>query len=225
MADIDHEKKLAALEAVKYVKSGMKVGLGTGSTANLMIQELGRQIAEGLRITGIPSSEKTRKLAIDLGIPLISLEKADRIDLTIDGTDEFDPYMQLIKGGGGALLREKILAYNSDLVIIIADSQKQVKRLGTFKLPVETIPFATYKIEILLNKMGLQPKLRQKDGEHFITDEGNYILDLNIKTITNIPLLETTLKQIPGIVETGLFLDIADFIIVGKGKSTLTLKK
>jgi ribose 5-phosphate isomerase A len=224
MTDIDHEKKLAAIEAVKYVKSGMTVGLGTGSTATFMINELGRQITKGLRITGIPSSENTRKLAMQLGIPLISLENAERIDLTIDGTDEFDPYQQLIKGGGGALLHEKILAYNSDLVIIIADSQKQVDRLGNFKLPVETIPLATQKITQLLKKMNLQPLLRQKEGKYFITDEGNYILDLNIQHITNIPLLENTLKQIPGIVETGLFLEMADIIIVGKGESTITFK-
>ncbi|GGW40425.1 ribose-5-phosphate isomerase RpiA [Arenibacter certesii] len=225
MTTIDHEKKRAALEAVKYVRSGMTVGLGTGSTANLMIKELGRQVANGLNIIGVPSSEHTRKLALELHIPLISLAEAARIDLTIDGTDEFDPYLQLIKGGGGALLHEKILAYNSDLVIIIADSQKQVKRLGSFKLPIETIPLATQKIIQSLTQMQLQPTLRVKEGQNFITDEGNYILDLNIKHITNIPSLNNRLKEIPGIVETGLFLDLADIIIVGKGESIRTYKK
>lgn len=225
MTKIDQEKELAALEAVKYVKSGMTIGLGTGSTATFMINELGRQITNGLSITGIPSSETTRKLAMEQGIPLISLDKSNRIDITIDGTDEFDPYLQLIKGGGGALLYEKILAYNSDLVIIIADSKKQVDRLGSFKLPIETIPIATQKIKQSLIKMELQPKLRQIEGENFITDEGNYILDLNINHITNISKLNQTLKQIPGVIETGLFLDMADIIIVGKEESTLTLKK
>ncbi|WP_034256964.1 ribose-5-phosphate isomerase RpiA [Arenibacter latericius] len=225
MTAIDHEKKLAALEAVKYVKQGMTVGLGTGSTANFMIKELGIQVANGLNIKGVPSSENTRKLALDLNIPLISLEKADSIDLTIDGTDEFDPYLQLIKGGGGALLHEKILAHNSDLVIIIADSHKQVDRLGSFKLPIETIPLATRKIMQLLDNMQLQPIMRKKEEQLFITDEGNHIIDLNIKHINNLPLLNYTLKQIPGIVETGLFLDMADIIIVGKGASTLTFKK
>ncbi|MBC8767954.1 ribose-5-phosphate isomerase RpiA [Arenibacter sp. BSSL-BM3] len=222
---LDQEKQIAAKEAVKYIKSGMTVGLGTGSTAAHMVNELGKLVLNGLKIVGVPSSETTKKLATEKGIPLITLENASSIDVYIDGADEFDSYMQLIKGGGGALLREKILTYNSDLVIIIADSQKEVKRLGDFKLPVETIPFATQKIEKLLNKMGLQPKLRIKDGKNFITDEGNFILDLNIADITNIPALESNLKQIPGIVETGLFLDMADIIIVGKGETAITIKK
>lgn len=223
--NLDHEKLIAAKEAVKYVKNGMTVGLGTGSTAAHMVNELGQLVKDGLEIVGVPSSENTKKLALEKGIPLTTLEHANSIDVYIDGADEFDPYMQLIKGGGGALLREKILTYNSDMVIIIADSQKEVKRLGDFKLPVETIPFATHKIELLLHKMDLKPTIRQKNGENFITDEGNYILDLNIKHITNMPALERKLKQIPGIVETGLFLDMADIIIIGKGENTITLKK
>lgn len=221
----DLEKQLAAKEAIKYVSSGMTVGLGTGSTAAHMVKELGALIKNGLEIVGVPSSENTKKLAMELGIPLTTLEKTNGIDVYIDGADEFDPYMQLIKGGGGALLREKILTYNSDLVIIITDSQKEVKRLGHFKLPVETIPFATEKIGQLFQKMGLEPKLRIKDGENFVTDEGNFILDLTIEHITNIHLLESKLKQIPGVVETGLFLDMADIIIIGKGETTTTLKK
>jgi ribose 5-phosphate isomerase A len=223
--DLDREKQLAAKEAVKYVKSGMTVGLGTGSTAAHMVRELGLLVENGLKIVGVPSSENTNKLATELGIPLTTLDKTNGIDIYIDGADEFDPYMQLIKGGGGALLREKILTYNSDLVIIIADSQKEVKRLGNFKLPVETIPLATIKIANKLQEMGLLPKLRIKDGKNFVTDEGNYILDLDIKHISNIPLLESRLKQIPGIVETGLFLDMADIIIIGKDETTVTLKK
>ncbi|MDX1767788.1 MAG: ribose-5-phosphate isomerase RpiA [Arenibacter troitsensis] len=222
---LDSEKQLAAIEAVKYVKSGMTVGLGTGSTAAHMVKELGRLIQDGLEIVGVPSSENTNKLATELGIPLTTLEKTNGIDVYIDGTDEFDPYMQLIKGGGGALLREKILTYNSDLVIIIADSKKEVKRLGDFKLPVETIPFATKKIKQLMQKKGLHPKLRLKDGSNFVTDEGNFILDLDIAHVSNIQLLESNLKQIPGIVETGLFLDMADIIIIGKGENTITFRK
>lgn len=223
--NLDKEKQLAAKEAVKYVKNGMTVGLGTGSTAAHMVKELGRLIKNRLEITGVPSSENTKKLATELGIPLTTLDKTNGIDIYIDGADEFDPYMQLIKGGGGALLREKILTYNSDLVIIIADSQKEVKRLGDFKLPVETIPFATKKIAQLLQEMGLLPKLRVRDGKNYVTDEGNFILDLNIKHIANIHLLESKLKQIPGIVETGLFLDMADIIIIGKGETTITIRK
>ena len=223
--NLDREKQGAAKEAVKYIKSGMTVGLGTGSTAAHMVKELGIMVQNGLEIVGVPSSENTKELATDIGIPLTTLEKTNAIDVYIDGADEFDPYMQLIKGGGGALLREKILTFNSDLVIIIADSQKEVKRLGYFKLPVETIPFATVKIEQLLHTMGLQPKIRVKDGGNFVTDEGNFILDLNIGHVSNIHLLESNLKQIPGVVETGLFLDMADIIIIGKGETTITLKK
>lgn len=219
------EKQLAAKEAIQYVKNGMTVGLGTGSTAYYMLKELEQLVLNGLEIIGVPSSENTKKLAIEMGIPLTTLDKIDRMDIYIDGTDEFDPYMQLIKGGGGALLREKVLAHNSNLVIIIADSTKEVKRLGAFKLPIETIPFATANISRLLHKMDLQPKLRLQNGENYITDEGNYILDLNILNVSNLSVLEQKLKQIPGIVETGLFLDVADRIIIGKGDKTITISK
>lgn len=224
MTDLDHEKKIAALEAVKYVEDGMVVGLGTGSTAQFMIRALGERVLTGLKIQGIPSSKATGELALECGIPLISLEKGNRIDITIDGADEFDPYLQLIKGGGGALLHEKILAYNSDLYIIIADSKKQVDRLGAFKLPVETIPLATYIIIQTLTERGFQPILRKNNGEVFITQEGNHIIDLDIHHITNLTELERNLKQIPGIVETGLFLHMADIIIMGKEKETVIWK-
>ena len=219
------EKQLAAKEAIKYVNNGMTIGLGTGSTAYYMLKELEQLVLNGLEIIGVPSSENTKKLAIEMGIPLTTLDKIDRMDIYIDGTDEFDPYMQLIKGGGGALLREKVLAHNSNLVIIIADSTKEVRRLGEFKLPIETIPFATANIGRLLNKMNLHPIVRLKDGKNYITDEGNYILDLNILNVSNLSVLEGELKQIPGIVETGLFLDMAHKIIVGKGDKTVTLSR
>ena len=148
----ENEKKLAAIEAVKLIRSGMTVGLGSGSTAAYMIEELGRKVSDGLKIRGVASSETTEKMAKKEGIPIIELHKAKTIDINIDGADEFDPYMQLIKGGGGALLREKIVAFNSKYNVIIADSGKQVMRLGKFKLPVETIPFATENIIDLLEK-------------------------------------------------------------------------
>ena len=219
------EKELAAREAIKYVNNGMTVGLGTGSTAYYMLKELEQLVLNGLEIIGVPSSENTKKLAIEMGIPLTTLDKIERMDIYIDGADEFDPYMQLIKGGGGALLREKVLAHISNLVIIIADSTKEVRRLGEFKLPIETIPFATANIARLLNKMDLHPIVRLQNGENYITDEGNYILDLNILNVSNLSVLERELKQIPGIVETGLFLDVADKIIVGKGDKTVTLSR
>lgn len=221
MTDLDHEKELAALEAVKYVENGMVVGLGTGSTAQFMIKALGKRVLAGLKIMGIPTSEATRELALECGIPLIALDDVGKIDLTIDGADEFDPHLQLVKGGGGALLHEKILAYNSDRYIIIADSKKEVDRLGAFKLPVETIPFATHKVIQTLTDMGLRPILRKNVEKVFLTEEGNYIIDLDIHHITNLTELEWRLKQIPGIVETGLFLNMADIIIMGKGEGTV----
>lgn len=225
MTDLDHEKELAALEAISYIKNGMIVGLGTGSTAQFMIKALGQRVSGGLKIQGIPSSEATRRLATEQGIPLIALENANKIDVTIDGTDEFDPYLQLIKGGGGALLHEKILAHNSDLYIIIADSKKEVKRLGAFKLPVETIPFATQKIVDTFTKMDFRPILRKNGEKLFVTTEGNYIIDLDIRHITNLSKLDLGLKQIPGVVETGLFLNMADIIIMGKNGGTVLFKR
>ena len=225
MTDLDHEKELAALEAIKYIKNGMTIGLGTGSTAQFMVKALGQRVLGGLQILGIPSSEATRQLAIGHGIPLIALENVNKIDITIDGTDEFDPHLQLIKGGGGALLHEKILAHNSDFYIIIADSKKEVKSLGAFKLPVETIPFATHTIIDTLTDMNFRPILRKNEGTVFVTEEGNYIIDLDIHHITDLAELESNLKQIPGIVETGLFLNMADLIIMGKEGNTVLFKR
>lgn len=219
------EKKLAALEAVKRIENKMIVGLGSGSTAAFMIKELGKKVANGLQIKGVPSSKETEKLALEEGISIISLDKAKKIDLTIDGADEFDPKLQLIKGGGGALLREKIIAHHSKINIIIADASKQVPRLGAFKLPVETIPFATSVIQEEIAQLGLHPKLRMKEGKPYTTDENNYIIDLDILEWDDLEQLEIWLLRIPGIVETGLFLHSTDHIILGKGNTTQTFTK
>jgi len=221
----ENEKKLAAMEAVKSIRSGMTVGLGSGSTAAYMIEELGKKVSEGLKIQGVPSSKTTERMAREAGIPIIELHKAGILDINIDGADEFDPYMQLIKGGGGALLREKIVAFNSKCNVIIADSGKQVVRLGKFKLPIETIPFATENIIGLLEKDGLKPRLRKADNNIYITDENNYIVDLDILGFTNLVKLEEKLLKIPGIVETGLFLETTHRIIIGQGNSTRTIER
>jgi ribose 5-phosphate isomerase A len=217
------EKQLAAYESVKLVEDGMIVGLGSGSTSAYMIKRLGERVSEGLKIKGVASSEKTKELALSVGIEIISLDEAPRIDINIDGADEFDSYMQLIKGGGGALLREKIIASNAAKNIIIADSSKEVHRLGKFRLPIETIPFATGKIISVLEKKGLDPKLRKKGAEVFSTDENNYILDLNIAPFTNLAKLQEMLIVLPGVVETGLFLDTTYEIIIGKGTTVLRI--
>ena len=221
-----NEKKVAALEAVKYIKSGMTVGLGTGSTAFYMIEAIGEMVQNGLELKAVATSDETEKLAKKLGIHVITLAEAKRLDVTIDGADEVDEDFQLIKGGGGALLREKIVAHNSDMNIIIADSSKSVSKLGKFKLPLETIPFATQLIIKELEGMKLAPVQRMRGTEDYKTDENNDIVDIDIWD-TNIKLtdLEQQLKTIPGIVETGLFLTTTNLVIIGKGEKAIVKKR
>ncbi|AIY14273.1 ribose-5-phosphate isomerase RpiA [Cellulophaga baltica] len=220
------EKELAAIAAVKLVKNNMTIGLGTGSTAAYMIRHLGDRIKkEGLTLYGVPTSKATEKMAQENGIAILSLDDVEKIDLTIDGADEFDPYLQLIKGGGGALLREKIIASNSEYNIIITDASKQVNRLGKFKLPIETIPFATQQIAAQLQKRGLEPVLRKQGTVAFTTDENNYILDLNIESYYNLEQLNQELMATPGIVETGFFLTTTDLVLMGKGSKVITFEK
>ncbi len=221
----DTEKILAAREALNYVKDGMTLGLGTGSTAEHMIRGLGEKVSMGLTVQGVPSSERTAKLARELGIPLTTLDVSGTLDLTIDGADEFDPELRLIKGGGGALLLEKIVAHNSKVNIIIADASKAVQKLGKFKLPVEVIPFAVQPILAELEVMGVQPVLRQSHDKVFRTDENNYILDISIFGRNNLEQLNQSLIAIPGVVETGLFLDTTDILIMGKGEETTTITR
>tara|TARA_R110000737_G_scaffold120833_2_gene153281 strand:+ start:1181 stop:1858 length:678 start_codon:yes stop_codon:yes gene_type:complete len=221
-----NEKKVAALEAVKYIKDGMVVGLGTGSTAFFMIEAIGEMVRNGLKIRAVATSNETEKLAKTLGVNVITLAEAKRLDVTIDGADEVDGQFQLIKGGGGALLREKIVAHNSDFNIIIADSSKQVSRLGQFKLPIETIPFATQLIIKELEEMNLHPVQRMLGADDYKTDENNDIVDIDIwKTDIKLTDLEHQLKSIPGIVETGLFLTSTDLVIIGKGAQAIIEKK
>ena len=221
-----NEKKIAALEAVKYVKSGMTVGLGTGSTAFFMIEAIGEMVQNGMDIKAVATSNETEKLATKLGINVITLAEAKRLDVTIDGADEVDEDFQLIKGGGGALLREKIVAHNSDLNIIIADSSKSVAKLGKIKLPIETIPFATQLIIEELRGMGLSPVQRKKDDADYKTDENNDIVDIDIwDTDIKLNNLEQQLKTIPGIVETGLFLTTTNLVIIGNGEKAIVKKR
>ena len=203
----------------------MKVGLGTGSTAAWLVQCLGEKVRdEGLRIQGVPTSTRTAQLAREVGIEVISLDEAKWLDLTIDGADEYDGDFNLIKGGGGALLQEKIVATASDQVIIIADVSKKVETLGSFPLPVEVIPFGWQTTKTLIEEtligldvLGQNTQLRMNGDAPFITDEGNYILDLNLIRISNAKQVSLVLNQIPGVVENGLFIDICDTVIVGYG--------
>ncbi|CAZ94696.1 ribose-5-phosphate isomerase RpiA [Zobellia galactanivorans] len=223
--NIEKEKWNAAIASAEYVKNGMLVGLGSGSTAAFMIAELGKRVAGGLIMKGVPSSNVTARLAKQAGISLISLEDAGTLDINIDGADEFDAQLRLIKGGGGAMLREKILAHNSRFNLIIADSGKEVDRLGKFKLPLETIPFATQNIMEELGKMDLHPQLRMKNDEVYKTDENNCIVDVDIFQKDDLEELNRTLIQIPGVVETGLFLSTTDLVLMGKGQTVTSFKK
>tara|TARA_R110002051_G_scaffold50724_3_gene97895 strand:+ start:8744 stop:9529 length:786 start_codon:yes stop_codon:yes gene_type:complete len=225
LSPIDKAKFVAAKKATEYVKSGMKVGLGTGSTAAWLVQCLGEMVRdEGLRIKGVPTSSRTAQLAREVGIEVISLDEAKWLDLTIDGTDEFDDNLNLIKGGGGAHLQEKIVATASDQMIVIADPTKKVATLGAFPLPIEVIPFGWQTTKTLVEEtlvgmdvLGQSTSLRMNGDAAFISDEGNHILDLHLNRIGNARQLSLVLNQIPGVVENGLFIDICDAVIVGYG--------
>ncbi len=232
LSPIDTAKFIAAKQATEYVESGMKVGLGTGSTAAWLVQCLGEMVRDdGLKIQGVPTSEHTAKLARDVGIEVVSLDEAKWLDLTIDGTDEFDDELTLIKGGGGAHLREKIVATASDRMIIIADATKKVDTLGAFPLPVEVARFGLPITEGLIEEtligmdvLGRDIKQRMAGDEPFITDEGNFILDLHLKRIGDPRQLSLILNQIPGVIENGLFIDICDVVIVGHGDGKVTVR-
>ncbi|WP_242239990.1 ribose 5-phosphate isomerase A [Bacillus cereus group sp. BfR-BA-01309] len=209
-------KQLAGEYAANFVKEGMKVGLGTGSTVYWTIQKLGERVKEGLSFQAIPTSKETESLSKQLSIPLISLNEIDILDLTIDGADEIDSNLQLIKGGGGALLREKIVANSSKELIIIADESKLVTHLGTFPLPVEITPFSWKQTERKIRSLGCQTTLRLQNNETFITDNNNVIIDCVFpQNITNPANLHTQLKMITGVVETGLFVNMTSKAIIG----------
>lgn len=208
-------KQLAAEKAVEYVQDGMRVGLGTGSTAYWAIEKIGQRVKEGLRITAVATSLASEEQARGLGIPLVSFADIDSLDLTIDGADELDGQLQLIKGGGGALLREKIVAAGSTRMIVVADESKKVDTLGQFPLPVEIVPFAWEWTLAELIKLGCAAELRQGKDGLYVTDNGNYIADCRFGAITSAPALQQALREIPGMVEHGLFLGIASLAIVG----------
>lgn len=232
LSPIDKAKFVAAKKACDYVEDGMKVGLGTGSTAAWMVRCLGEMVREeGLQIKGVPTSTRTAALAAEVGIEVISLDEARWLDLTIDGADEFDGELNLIKGGGGALLQEKIVATASDQMVVIADVAKEVESLGRFPLPVEIIPFGWQTSKALLEELlismdvlGRTSSLRLNGDAPFVTDEGNYILDLHLNRIGNTRQLAMALNQVPGIVENGLFIDICDAVVLGYGDGKVEVR-
>jgi ribose 5-phosphate isomerase A len=222
---IKSEKQLAAKEGVKYIKDRQIVGLGTGSTAYFAIVEIGEMVKKGLRINAIPTSAQTAKQAESLNIPLVSIDDVDSIDITIDGTDEFDSNLNLIKGGGGALLKEKMVARITKKQIIITDSSKKVETLGAFKIPVEVLPFASDFACKRIEEFGGKVKIRRKKGEIFLTDEKNYIIDTDFGLIENPYAVSDKLNNIEGVICNGLFLDLADVVIMGKGRETVVFEK
>ena len=212
------EKQRAAEAAVEYVKDGMIVGLGTGSTTEFAVKKLGERVRDGLAIRGIPTSDVTKVQAEEEGIPLIDFSETMYIDLTIDGADEIDINLNMIKGGGAALLREKIVASASKEEIIIVSHEKFVKQLGSFPLPVEVIPFGWQVIFNQLETLGGSPDLRLKQGQPLLTDQGNYIIDCRFRQIIDASQLEQRLNMIPGVVENGLFTGLCTRMIMAEGE-------
>ncbi len=232
LSPIDKAKFVAARRAADFVEDGMRVGLGTGSTAAWLVRCLGEMVREdGLKFRGVPTSTRTADLAREVGIEVISLDEAKWLDLTIDGADEFDSDLNLIKGGGGALLQEKIVATASDRMVVIADAGKEVETLGAFPLPVEVIPFGWQTtlalIEETLTSMDVLNRtgtLRMNGEAPFVTDEGNYIIDLHLRRIGEPRQLALVLNQMPGVVENGLFMDICDTVVIGYGDGRVELR-
>jgi ribose 5-phosphate isomerase A len=218
---MDALKRQAAARALEHVRDGMKLGLGTGSTAKHFVELLGEKVRAGMNIIGVPTSEATRADAQRCGIPLTTLDEIDRLDLTVDGADEIDPALNLIKGGGGALLREKIVAAASDRMIVIADETKWVDALGRFPLPVEVVPFglaatrrAMARAFAEIGVSGQMAVRKGKDGHVFVTDGGHWIVDAHLGRITDAPRLASLLSLIPGVVEHGLFIGLASTAVL-----------
>ncbi|MBA4543161.1 ribose-5-phosphate isomerase RpiA [Thermoactinomyces daqus] len=220
------EKQIAGEKATDYIKDGMVVGLGTGSTVYYTIKRLGTLVKKGLKIEAVSTSSATTKLAKSLGIPLVSANDVSRIDVTIDGADEIDPRFYAIKGGGGALLYEKIVATISRKVICVVDSTKLTNQIGRFPLPVEVVPFAYKHVLKKLAKNGLEATLRlNEDKKPYLTDEKNMILDLRLGRIESPTELADWLNGIPGIVEHGLFIDLINEVMVGEKNLCKILKR
>ncbi len=224
----DEAKKRAALEAVKHVKDGYVLGLGTGSTADYAIKEIGRRVKEeNLHILGVPTSYKTLLLAVECSIPLTTLNEHPRLDLDIDGADQIDSKLNLIKGMGGALTREKIVASSAERFIIVADETKLTDNLGKDQqLPIEVLPFALPLVSAKIGALGAKPCLRSsRDGsDPHVTENGNFIIDADFGAIADPFKLESDLKLIPGVIETGLFLGMAQIAYVGAETSVKTVR-
>ena len=225
----EEAKRRVALEAVKQVQEDFIVGLGSGSTAAYVIKEIGRQmLQEGLRVMGVPSSSQAMMLAVRSGVPLTTLDEHPILDLAIDGADQIDKKLNLIKGGGGALTREKIVASAAKQFVVVADETKLAEKLGTnCRVPVEVLPFALATATAGIKELGGKPLLRESKGKvgAVVTDNGNYIVDVDFGPIDDAEELNRRLKLIPGVIETGLFIGIADIVYLGKPDGIVKLEK
>jgi ribose 5-phosphate isomerase A len=226
MTKQDEAKQAAARASLQFVKEGQVVGLGTGSTAKFFIELLGEKVKQGLHIRAIASSIRSQEQAIQLGIPITTFDECQQIDVTVDGADEVDPQLRLIKGGGGALLREKIVASATKQFIIIVDATKRVPILGKFPLPVEVIKFARTLVEKEIAALGAKVDLRcNPDGQPYLTDENNYILDCCFGQIRDADLLARQLSDMPGVVEHGLFIGMASLVLIADGAEVRELRR
>jgi len=230
--DIDALKRQAAARALEHVRDGMKLGLGTGSTAKHFVELLGEKVKGGLRVVGVPTSEGTRAQAQANGVPLTTLDEIDHLDLTVDGADEIDGAFNLIKGGGGALLREKIVANASDRMIVIADDSKWVETLGRFPLPIEVVPFGLAATQRALadafargGVSGQMVVRKAADGHVFVTDGGHWIVDARLGEIQDAPRLAGLLSAIPGVVEHGLFIGLASTVILAGAQGIRVIER
>ena len=222
----DQEKEAAARASLRYVEDGQVIGLGTGSTAAYFIKLLGERVKQGLRVRGIPTSDRSQELAQSLGIPLTTLDECQEIAVTVDGADEVDPQLRLIKGGGGAALREKIVASATKTMVVVADATKQVEKLGKFPLPVEVIKFAETLVAKRIRELGAAVAIRRgPDGKPYVTDENNHILDCRFGEIRDADALASELSAMPGVVEHGLFIGMASVAIFARGGKIVEWKR
>jgi ribose 5-phosphate isomerase A len=222
----DQEKEAAARASLRFVKDGQVVGLGTGSTAAFFIKLLSEEVKRGLRVRGIPTSDRSRELAESLEIPLTTLDECQEIAVTVDGADEVDPQLRLIKGGGGAMLREKVVASATKQLVVVADASKQVPVLGKFPLPVEVIRFARALVAKRIAALGADVSVRTNaDGTPYVTDENNHILDCRFGQIRDADLLAQQLSEMPGVVEHGLFIGMASVVLFARGSEIVELRR
>jgi len=227
----DDQKKAVARAATEYVRDGMRLGLGTGSTAKHFVDVVGEKVKAGWKLTCVPTSEATRKQAEGLGITVSTLDQTPQLDLDVDGADEIDGDLNLIKGGGGALLREKIVASSAAKMVVIVDASKRVERLGKFPLPVEVVPFGVkataFKIETACKSLGINPAIviRVRNGKPFVTDNGNLILDCACGRIDKPASLAVALSVIPGVVEHGLFIGMSSVALLGSNSGVTVLTR